>query len=1791
MLSSINNKALKKSTISVGRLNLVHDHYNKEARLVIPTLGVEGAKGFGFSLIYNEDTMGQVDGDFGKNTRLSVFKEFDSEYSTWFVKGSDNFEDTFEPQEKNIIIEETTYSICLAKTQPLKLYVSADKLKVRVVDSNETHYIFERTNTSSQFAKYPSRIERRSGVPIYFQEIENGFRYSNNLLNKIEFIKESGSNYVTRINVYNENTLTGYSKISYLGTNISKIQMYYVEGLNETLVEEYEINLLSSCSIKDTITNETLLYEITVEGIEIRKGINLNESNKERYPILYLGKDTSYSSVNPGYKVNHYYENRNNLGFHLYDADALGNVTLSNVSSAGYTTFSNQLSFNTTLSGNENLLLNGDFSDGTSNWNVDDDEITIFDSDNEGDPIVGVCSKKALIKKDSQIYQSVITTILPNEGVRLAFFYKDGTGLTGSTLGFVKMTVFYDDGISENKIVNLIAGEMKASVFSSSPFGLKVVEVVSPKAIKRIDITVKSEEGKTFYVKGLFLTKGAVGKTYTYDDQNRVTAVKSLNETRIYCDDFGNVLGMFSSNKDFIEYKYGENNNLLEAKDSLGNLSINNYDSEYFDNVIRAVTYFDDKYIQVDKTYNNSGRDVRTETDVYNQVTTYDVDSKTRLLDSVLDPLNIHHSYLYNDKKLLTQNSISKNGEYSNVSITYYPSSSVKEYINGNLKYLFTYNNEGKIKKVEKININENESEQLVFVYYDYELDSTKLISNNIAKIINRSGLFTSFEYDLFGNVTKITRGTRTFVYEYDALQRTIRNYETNSSNAVINPISYVYNIRNQIVQVNQADFIINYTYDEEGKLKTKEFGKPTRKYVEKFNHLQSNKKNLYHNKKSLYEYNGYGCFFDKSKKTGTINEKLKNTKGEEISPSSYTISSNGKFNYLNCTSSTRTVYSGLTLKKESKVSLALSFKVLYKSFGGLFCLKFDNNVLFYGEIDYIEDEDITWLNIYAKEGSNVTLLHDMVFDEFIGRWASMVLTYDKETGLSTFACENELTRDTFVCESSLVGTNASLYLGCLNLRGTPDFWLSCQFSKVIVAEGVISDDDMQKMINESNYLMRLQKTTLNDENNANYASSLTLKDCIYTSAFPLNYSLSNKDREILKIHNRKEGVDLFEYNQALKDYAFNAKGNVLTKELTDTTCLTAIANVYFDTTDYNQSTRQIFGVDDGNSQIDFFRNTNKKLCIRYKGSTTETPLVLEDKVWATVSLCIEEVLTSDSLDVAYYNFRVTLNNVSYSTQISTGSDYSYTFSSFNVYVGGDQIYEDSIMNGNISDLYLTNVKLSMDEIENFMNEKETIVYHESDSLGNIIEEGIKTRNRTITKKAYEYKMDGNRCLGKISKVIQDNEEILVEMDGLNNITKLGNMTYTYDYLNRLTRASGNGSTTDYQYDELGNLYLKVKNGQATTFTYDNDKLLSYGGNTLVYDDHNRIIGLGTLTLSWNGELLTNVSFLENGTFTTYTYEYDVNGLRTKKSKGASVTNYTYEGDLLVKQEDGINEVHYLYDENSMLYGLIWNDEKYFYKRNLIGEISDIIDFNGNSVVKYSYDPFGKVESVTGSKASTLGVINSMLYKGYYYDVETQLFYCNSRYYSPELCRWISLDSIEYLDSESIKGLNLYAYCGNDPVSKYDPSGHFAISILAWIIIGAALTTAGVIIYGAVTDTPVVLDISVTIPIKLKKINPKVGFSFVFDFKNKNVEGYFHIGGSVGFLSPGLGYSVGIIENYKNPGDYAEHFTNVGVNIGVGIEHCFDPTKPYSSTVKATTITFSTGNSAYVGYDYYWQMF
>ena len=75
------------------------------------------------------------------------------------------------------------------------------------------------------------------------------------------------------------------------------------------------------------------------------------------------------------------------------------------------------------------------------------------------------------------------------------------------------------------------------------------------------------------------------------------------------------------------------------------------------------------------------------------------------------------------------------------------------------------------------------------------------------------------------------------------------------------------------------------------------------------------------------------------------------------------------------------------------------------------------------------------------------------------------------------------------------------------------------------------------------------------------------------------------------------------------------------------------------------------------------------------------------------------------------------------------------------------------------------------------------------------------------------------------------------------------------------------------------------------------------------------------------------------------------------------------------------------------------------------------------------------------AKNKTLAELNPFRYRGYYYDEETGLYYLKSRYYDPEAGRFITIDDISYIDPDTINGLNLYAYCGNNPVMNVDPNG------------------------------------------------------------------------------------------------------------------------------------------------------
>ena len=137
------------------------------------------------------------------------------------------------------------------------------------------------------------------------------------------------------------------------------------------------------------------------------------------------------------------------------------------------------------------------------------------------------------------------------------------------------------------------------------------------------------------------------------------------------------------------------------------------------------------------------------------------------------------------------------------------------------------------------------------------------------------------------------------------------------------------------------------------------------------------------------------------------------------------------------------------------------------------------------------------------------------------------------------------------------------------------------------------------------------------------------------------------------------------------------------------------------------------------------------------------------------------------------------------------------------------------------------------------------------------------------------------------------------------------------------------------------------------------------------------------------------------------------------------------------------------------------NGEMLYYIRDITNNIIGLLDFNNQLVSSYSYDTFGNVLTKEGTYVSK----NPILYKGYYYEHTIRLYYLVSRYYDPYIRRFISPDSIDYLEPTSFDGLNLYVYCGNSPIIYSDPSGHFALltfEILATVgIVSAAVFLGG----------------------------------------------------------------------------------------------------------------------------------
>lgn len=152
----------------------------------------------------------------------------------------------------------------------------------------------------------------------------------------------------------------------------------------------------------------------------------------------------------------------------------------------------------------------------------------------------------------------------------------------------------------------------------------------------------------------------------------------------------------------------------------------------------------------------------------------------------------------------------------------------------------------------------------------------------------------------------------------------------------------------------------------------------------------------------------------------------------------------------------------------------------------------------------------------------------------------------------------------------------------------------------------------------------------------------------------------------------------------------------------------------------------------------------------------------------------------------------------------------------------------------------------------------------------------------------------------------------------------------------------------------------------------------------------------------------------------------------------------------MIAQTDGTDTLRFVYDSNGSPVYMEYNGTVYYYEKNLQGDIVGILDTSGTTVVQYSYDIWGKLLGINGELADTVGTANPLRYRGYYYDTETELYYLQSRYYSPDLMRFISQDDPVFSNAQGESwGSNLYAYCLNNPVVNSDPAGLWRIPLSA----------------------------------------------------------------------------------------------------------------------------------------------
>ena len=290
----------------------------------------------------------------------------------------------------------------------------------------------------------------------------------------------------------------------------------------------------------------------------------------------------------------------------------------------------------------------------------------------------------------------------------------------------------------------------------------------------------------------------------------------------------------------------------------------------------------------------------------------------------------------------------------------------------------------------------------------------------------------------------------------------------------------------------------------------------------------------------------------------------------------------------------------------------------------------------------------------------------------------------------------------------------------------------------------------------------------------------------------------------------------------------------------------------------------------------------------------------------------------------------------------------------------------------------------------------------------------VRSGDTLLSQTSYAYDGNGNR----IRKQALDGTT-LYQYDALGQLQRVDYPAYSeelfYDKAGNRTRRLVGDEEELYQYDPRNRLMALTRGGVTAPFQYDNaGNLLQDDKARYSYDAFNRTVKVET----FDGNVQVN--------------RYDAEGLRHEMEENGRLVRFIFhKGEAVVEHEENSNVIRLI--RGSELIARSSDSESartyYHYASDEMGSTTHIVDESGNVQNRYAYDAWGKIE------VKEEAVPNRFTYYGQQIDPITQQYYLRARFYNPVIGRFTQEDTYRG------DGLNLYAYCANNPVYYVDPSG------------------------------------------------------------------------------------------------------------------------------------------------------